>query len=322
MAKILVTDYNFPDLSIEQDLAAEAGVELEGAQARTPEEIIEAAEGADGLLVQYGEVTEEVFEARPEIQVVGRYGIGFDSVDIDAATEHGVSVVNVPSYCLDEVSTHAMALILGCVRKVSLFDREIKGGTWDWNQGKPIHRLTEQTIGLAGFGEIPQMLAGKAEAFGLDVIAYDPYLSSEEIAEHGARKVEFDELLAGSDMLSVHVPLTDETHELFDAAAFEEMQDHAFIVNTARGAVIDTDALAEALEAGELAGAGLDVLPEEPPESSPLIDRDDVILTPHVAWYSEDSLAELRRTVTEDVISVLDGNDPMNLVNTDVLDAQ
>ena len=322
MVKILVTDYNFPDLSIEQDLAAEAGVELEGAQAKSPEEIIEAAAGADGLLVQYGEVTEEVFEARPEIQVVGRYGIGFDSVDIDAATEHGVSVVNVPSYCLDEVSTHAMALILGCVRKVALFDREIKGGTWDWNQGKPIHRLTEQTLGLAGFGEIPQTLAGKAEAFGLDVVAYDPYLSSEEIAEHGARKVDFDQLLAASDILSVHVPLTDETHELFDAAAFEKMRDHAFIVNTARGAVIDTDALADALEAGELAGAGLDVLPEEPPESSPLIDRDDVILTPHVAWYSEDSLAELRRTVTEDVIGVLGGDDPMNLVNADVLDAQ
>ena len=318
MAKILVTDYNFPDLSIEQDLANEAGVELEGAQARSPEEIIEAATGADGLLVQYGEVTEEVFEARPEIQVVGRYGIGVDSVDLDAATEYGVSVVNVPSYCLDEVSTHAMALILGCVRKVALFDREITGGTWDWNQGKPIHRLTEQTLGLAGFGEIPQTLARKAEAFGLDVIAYDPYLSAEEIAEHGARKVDFDELLAGSDILSVHVPLTDETHELFDAAAFEQMRDHAFIVNTARGAVIDTDALAEALEAGELAGAGLDVLPEEPPENSPLIDRDDVILTPHVAWYSEDSLAELRRTVTEDVIGVLDGDDPMNLVNTDV----
>ncbi|MDR5673825.1 C-terminal binding protein [Halalkaliarchaeum sp. AArc-GB] len=318
MAKILVTDYNFPDLSIEQDLANRAGVELEGAQARSPEEIIEAAEGADGLLVQYGEVTEEVFEARPEIQVVGRYGIGVDSVDLDAATEHGVSVVNVPSYCLDEVSTHAMALILGCVRKVALFDREITGGTWDWNQGKPIHRLTEQTLGLAGFGEIPQTLARKAEAFGLDVIAYDPYLSAEEIAEHGARKVDFDELLAGSDVLSVHVPLTDETQELFDAAAFEQMRDHAFIVNTARGAVIDTGALAEALETGELAGAGLDVLPEEPPENSPLIDRDDVILTPHVAWYSEDSLAELRRTVTEDVIGVLNGDGPMNLVNTDV----
>ncbi|UWG50961.1 Phosphoglycerate dehydrogenase or related dehydrogenase [Halalkaliarchaeum sp. AArc-CO] len=318
MAKILVTDYNFPDLSIEQGLANGAGVELEGAQARSPEEIIEAAEGADGLLVQYGEVTEEVFEARPEIQVVGRYGIGVDSVDLDAATEHGVSVVNVPSYCLDEVSTHAMALILGCVRKVALFDREITGGTWDWNQGKPIHRLTEQTLGLAGFGEIPQTLARKAEAFGLDVIAYDPYLSAEEIAEHGARKVDFDELLAGSDVLSVHVPLTDETQELFDAAAFEQMRDHAFIVNTARGAVIDTGALAEALETGELAGAGLDVLPEEPPENSPLIDRDDVILTPHVAWYSEDSLAELRRTVTEDVIGVLNGDGPMNLVNTDV----
>lgn len=256
----------------------------------------------------------------PGDQVVGRYGIGVDTVDLDAATDHGVPVVNVPDYCLDEVSTHAMALILSCVRKVARFDREVKEGTWDWKQGKPIHRLTDHTLGLAGFGRIPQTLVEKAAAFGLSVIAYDPYLTSDEIAEHGVRKVDFEQLLTESDVLSVHVPLTDETRGLFDADAFEKMRSYAFIVNTARGAVLDTDALADALDAGELAGAGLDVLPEEPPERSPLIGRDDVVLTPHVAWYSEDALAALRRTVTNEVIGVLRGEDPMNPVKTAVLD--
>lgn len=312
---ILVTDYNFPDVSIEEELVSDAGMTLETAQAKSPEEIIEVADDAEGLIVQYADVTEAVFEALPDLQVVGRYGIGVDSIDIESATRHGVSIVNVPTYCLDEVSTHAMALILGCVRKIPLFDREIKTGTWDWTQGKPMHRLGQQTLGLAGFGKIPQRLAKKAASFDLDVIAYDPYLEKEEIEEKGAKKVDFDELLSTSDILSVHVPLTDETHQLFDPDAFEKMQAHAYIINTARGAVIDIDALTDALDAGELAGAGLDVLPEEPPESSELLDREDVIFTPHVAWYSEESQEELRTTVTEDVIRVLNGKEPENLVN-------
>lgn len=319
MPRIVVTDYNFPDLALESALAEEADIELVGKQARSPDEVIEAAAGADGLLVQYAEITDAVFEALDDLQAVGRYGIGVDSVDLESASDHGVQVVNVPDYCFAEVSTHAMALLLACTRKIAAFDRQIKGGTWDWTQGRSIHRLTDQTLGLAGFGDIPRTLTRKAKAFGLEVIAYDPYLASEEIQAHGARKVGFDDLLADSDLISVHTPLTEETRHLFDEAAFKAMNDHVYIINTARGAIIDTDALEQALETDEIAGAGLDVLPTEPPGSSPLIERNDVVLTPHVAWYSEDSLDELRRRVTEDVIRILEGREPENLVNPDAV---
>ncbi|AUV80373.1 C-terminal binding protein [Salinigranum rubrum] len=315
--KVVVTDYDFPDLALERELAAEAGVELAAAQARTPAEVVEAAEGADALLVQYAQVDRSVFEAL-DLTAVGRYGIGVDSVDLDAATEHGVRVLNVPAYCLDEVSTHAFALLLACVRKVARYDREIRDGRWDWTVAKPIHRFGGGTLGLAGFGKIPRELGRRASAFDLDVIAYDPYVDADEMADHGVTKVDFDALLDRSDFVSVHVPLTDETRHLFDARAFERMNDDAIIVNTSRGATVDVRALHDALRDEELAGAGIDVMPEEPPEYTALFDRDEVVCTPHVAWYSEESYEELRRTVTRDVLGVLRGDDPEHLVNTAV----
>lgn len=315
MTRVVVTDYNFSDLEIERDIFESIGAEVVGADADTDEEVIEAAEGADALLDQYAPVGPAVFDAAPDLQVVGRYGIGVDTVDLDAATEHGVWVVNVPSYCEDEVSTHALSLLLACERRVARFDAAIDSGTWDWKLGRPIFRLRGRTLGLAGFGKIPQRLVEKVSGFGLNVIAYDPYVTAEELAEHGAEKVSFDKLLDRSDAVSVHTPLTDETHHLFDGDAFEAMDDDTVVVNTARGGVIDTDALAEALETGELRAAGLDVLPEEPPGDSPLVGHDDVVLTPHVSWYSEDSLVELRRTVAEDVARVLQGEEPENPVN-------
>lgn len=318
MPKVVITDSNFSDISIEKELAADANVELEVAHAESPTDVIEAASDADGLIAQYAELPEEVFAEIPDLQVVGRYGIGVDSVDLDAATEAGVQVLNVPEYCLDEVSTHAIALLLACARKIPRFDAAVKSGMWDWTIGKPIHRLAGSTFGLIGFGSIAQAVARKASALGLELLVYDPYLSEDAIAAKGGRKVEFDALLSESDFLSVHVPLTEETTSLIDRTAFERMKETAYIVNTARGGIIDTEALVRALEDGEIAGAGLDVLPEEPPDDSPLLERDDVVLTPHVAWYSEDSQIELRRTITEDVLRVLAGEVPHNLVNSDV----
>lgn len=315
--KVVVTDYDFPDLTLERDLAAEAGIDLEAAQAKTPEAVVEAAEGADALLVQYARIDESVFEAL-DLTAVGRYGIGVDSVDLDAATAHGVRVLNVPAYCLDEVSTHAFALLLACVRKVARYDREIRDGRWDWTVAKPIHRFGGRTLGLAGFGKIPRELASRAQAFGLDVVAYDPYVDADEMAEYEVESVDFDGLLAQSDFVSVHVPLTEETHHLFDERAFERMSDDAIIVNTSRGSTVDVEALHTALQEGALAGAGIDVMPEEPPAYTALFDLDEVVCTPHVAWYSEESYEELRRTVTRDVLGVLQGEEPENLVNAAV----
>ncbi|GAB3311434.1 C-terminal binding protein [Haloplanus salinarum] len=312
--RIVVTDYDFPDLSIERSVIEAADADLRGEYARTPEEVIEAAAGADALLVQYAEVTEAVFEAL-DLQAVGRYGIGVDSIDLDAATEHDVPVVNVPDYCIEEVPTHALALLLSCIRKVPSYDRTIKGGEWDWTGGKPIHRLTGSTLGLVGFGKLPRRLRELVAGFDLDVLVYDPYVDAADVEAANAEKVDLDALLERSKYVSVHAPLTEETHHLIDAAAFERMREDAILINTARGPLVDIDALGEAVEAGEIAGAGLDVLPEEPPDSIPPIDHESVVYTPHVAWYSEESMATMRRTVAEDVLGILQGDTPRNPVN-------
>jgi len=194
---IVVTDYDFPDLSIESSVLADSDVELRGEYARTPEEVIDIAEGADALLVQYAEVTEAVFEALPDLRAVGRYGIGVDSIDLDAAADHGVPVVNVPDYCIEEVPTHTLVLLLACVRKVPSYDRAIKGGEWDWTAGKPIRRLTGATLGLVGFGKLPRRLVELVDGFDLDILVYDPYVDAAEIEAEGAEKVTLDALLPG-----------------------------------------------------------------------------------------------------------------------------
>lgn len=316
MAKqIVVTDYDFPDLSIEKKVIADTGVQLQGEQVRTPEEIIEVAEEADGLLVQYAEISEAVFEGLSDLKAVGRYGIGVDSIDLDAATEHGVQVLNVPDYCIEEVPTHALSLLLACVRKVSMYDAQIKKGNWDWTLGKPISRITGSTLGLVGFGKLPQRLIELVAGFNLEILVYDPYVSSEDIEAKGAEKVEFNELLNRSRYISIHAPLTDETRNLFNEDAFEVMREDAILVNTARGGLIDIDALRWAIESTEIAGAGLDVLPDEPPQPDAVIDCDSVVHTPHVAWYSESSIETLRRTVSEDVLRVVNDKPPKNPVN-------
>ncbi|TYL39186.1 C-terminal binding protein [Natronococcus pandeyae] len=313
---ILVTDFDFPDLDIERRVVDERDAELVSAQAETADEVIEAAReaDADALLAQYAPIDEHVLDEL-DVQAVGRYGIGVDTVDLDAATDNGVVVVNVPDYCEDEVATHTIALLFACVRKTSLYDRAIDDGTWDWTIGAPIHRLPGKTLGFAAFGKIPQRIAKRLSGFEFELVAYDPYQSEDELAEYGVEKVSFDGLLERADIVSTHAPLTEETRELFDAEAFAAMDDDAILLNTARGEVVDTDALATALENDELAAAGLDVLPTEPPEDSPLVGRDDVVLTPHVAWYSEESYVDLHETVTRDVLRVLNGDRPENPVN-------
>jgi len=287
---------------------------LRGEYARTPEAVIDVSEGADALLVQYAEITDDVFEALPDLRAVGRYGIGVDSIDVAAAADHGVPVVNVPDYCIEEVPTHTLALLLACVRKIPSYDRAIKGGEWDWTAGKPIHRVTGSTLGLVGFGKLPRRLIDLVEGFDLDVLVYDPYVDAEAVAAAGAEKVALDTLLERSRYVSVHAPLTDETRGLIDADALDRMREDAILVNTARGPLVDAEALVEAVEAGDIAGAGLDVLPEEPPSDPPL-DHDAIVYTPHVAFYSEASEETMRRTVTEDVLGVLRGEPPRNPVN-------
>jgi D-3-phosphoglycerate dehydrogenase len=313
-ATILVTDWDFPDLSIEETILSGTDVRLEASQAGTDAEVIEAAEAvdADALLVQQAPVTRAVFETL-ELAAVGRYGIGVDTVDLAAAADHGVTVCNVPDYCRDEVPTHALGLLLAVARRIAAYDREVTDGTWDWTTGRPIDRVVGSTLGLVGFGTLPRRLVELVAGFDFEILVADPYVGAEEIAAAGGRKVELDELVASARVVSLHAPLTDETRGMIGADALSRMREDAVVINTARGELVDVDALVAAVERGEIAGAGLDVLPEEPPPSAPP-DHPRIVYTPHVAWYSEDSITTLRRTVTRDVLRVLRGEPPDNPV--------
>jgi len=227
--------------------------------------------------------------------------------------------VNVPSYCEDEVSDHALAMLLAWARKIPHYTEEIRRGTWDWKTGRPIHRLRGQVLGLLGFGKIARLLARKAQALGLRVIAHDPYLTSEVFAEEGVERVDFQQLLSQSDFLSVHVPLTPKTRHLINAEALAKMKPTACLINTSRGGVVDEEALIRALQKGHIAGACLDVTDPEPPDpANPLLKMPQILLSPHVAWYSEESQIDLRRKIAQDVGRALNGLLPEGLVNREL----
>ncbi|WP_369404777.1 C-terminal binding protein [Piscibacillus salipiscarius] len=262
--KVVVTDYNYHTFAPEKEVLEQMGIELTLEQCQTEDEVIERCHDADAILNQYAPISRKVIENLPNLKIVARYGIGFNTVDLDAATERGVVVSNVTDYCLDEVSDHAMALLLSSVRKVTLMNNEVKNGNWDYKVAIPIYRMRGSTLGLIGFGNIPQRLTEKAQAFGINVIAYDPFVPEEVAESMNVQLAELDTLYEQSDYVSVHLPLNEHTEKLVSHDAFKKMKEHAFIINTARGPVIDEDALVEALENGEIAGAGLDVLETEP----------------------------------------------------------
>jgi D-3-phosphoglycerate dehydrogenase len=291
------------------------GATVESVTAHTPEELVSAAADATAVIVDESTpVSREVFAALDALRVVGRAGIGLDNVDLRAAAEAGVTVVNVPDYCVDEVSTHALALLLAVSCSLPAYDAATAAGGWAWSDGEPVHRLRGRTLGLAGFGDINRRLARKVDGFGLDVLAYDPHVPAREMAHLDARKATFEELLGAADAVVVNLPLVEGTRELFDAAAFDAMPEGALFVNTARGGVVDESALVDALADGHLAGAGLDVLAAEPPGDSPLLEMENVVVTPHAGWYSEESREQLGRSVAADVARVLAGERPHNPV--------
>ena len=308
---VAVTDTVFPSLDPAREALSVTGAELRMAPDQTVEGILSVAADADALLVTYAKITAEVIDGLKACRVIGRFGIGVDNIDLAAAAEAGITVTYAPVYCLDEVSDHAMALLLSLVRKIPYATRLVSDGRWEMPAVVPIARLRGRTLGLVGLGNIPQTIVPKAQAFGLEVVASDPYAPDEVFERLGVRRVDFDELLTVSDYISVHAPLTAETEKMFNADAFAKMKTDALLINTARGPLVDTDALADALEAGAIGGAALDVLPIEPPAADfRLLGRDDVILTPHTGFYSEDALLDLQTTVATDVATVLTGGSP------------
>jgi D-3-phosphoglycerate dehydrogenase len=322
--KVVVTDHEYESLENERRELEKVGAELVPAQLRyaSPEEIIEVCKDADGLIVQYAKITREVIEGLEKCKVIARYGIGVDNVDVKAATEKGIFVVNVPDYCVEEVSDHTVALLLASVRKLLLYDKAVKSGTWDYKIGKPLFRIQGKTLGLIGFGKLARRVAEKMKPFGVNIITYDPYINPELAKKYGAKLVNsLEELLKNSDFISIHVPLTDETYHLLSDKEFELMKDNVIIVNTARGPIIDEKALVKALEQGKVMYAGLDVTEVEPiPKDSPLLEFDNVIITPHVAWYSEESQKELQTKAARGVAEVLSGKVPTYFVNPKVLE--
>jgi len=316
---VTVSDSVFPNLDPARQVLATIGAELRMADTPTPDGIVAAASSSDALLVTYARITADMIRNMPKCRVISRFGIGVDNVDIEAATAASIVVTKVPDYCIDEVSDHAMALLLAAVRKIPSSSARTHSGRWEMKAVVPIHRLRGSVLGLAGFGRIPQLVVPKAQAFGMKVVAFDPFVPAEVFSKLNVERVDLPALLATSDYISVHTPLTPETKGLFNRETFGQMKRGAYIVNTARGPIIDEAALAEALDSGQIAGAALDVMTQEPPPSSPLFGRDNVIITPHTSFYSEESLVELQVKAAQEVVAVLSGRSPRNPVNPEAI---
>ncbi len=309
---IAVTDSVFPSLDPAMKALARVDPEMRMSKSTGADDILAVARDADAILVTYAKLPAELLAQLTRCKAIGRFGLGVDNIDVPAAAARGIVVTYVPDYCMQEVSDHAMALILALARKVPLSNKLVQTGRWEMPAVAPLRRLEGQVLGLIGFGNIPRAVAPKAKAFGLKVVAYDPYASKEVFAAAGVESVSFDDLLARSDFISVHAPLMPATRGLVDAAAFSKMKKGALIVNTARGPLIDEAALVAALDSGHLGGAALDVVTTEPlAKGSPLIGRDNVVLTPHTAFYSVEALEELQTKCASDVARVLSGEKPV-----------
>jgi len=296
--------------------------DLEARETRTEAAVAAALDDAAVLVLDdKSPVTVDALAAADtaDLALIARAGTGVDTVDVPAAAERGIPVTNVPGYGTEAVATHAIGLLLAAWQTIPERDRAARDGTWDWEIGRPIPQLPGSTLGIVGFGRIGRRTAAFAQGFDLEVLADDPYVDAEEIAAHGARKVEDrSALLRAADILSIHAPLTDETEGMIGADDLAALPEHAVLVNTARGGIVDEAALLEALSAGDLRAAALDVLETEPPRpDDPLLEREDVILTPHAAWYSEASRRELNETVARQARAALDGERPAHVVDPD-----
>ena len=316
--RILISDQNFgDDARLERELAEAAGVEIVVESCREEDELGRALarHRPDVLLVQFASVGRGTLASANGLRAIVRYGVGVDNVDIAAAAEVGVAVARVPDYCLDEVADHTLALTLALERGLVALAREVDAGGWGFRAAGSVRRIQGRRLGLLGFGQIARRVAARASGFGYGVHAHDPALTGEEIRAAGALPRSFEELLRGADVLSIHAPLTDATRHLVDEHALALLPRGAIVVNTARGGVIDEDALVAAVAGGRLRGAGLDVLEDEPPPpDDPLRRTPGILLTPHAAWYSEEAIVDLRRQAMETSLALLRGERPAGLV--------
>ncbi len=300
--RVLITDRDFPDIALERALFAEAGAELVEAQCRTEDAVIEAARDCDALLVQYAPIGEKVLAALPRVGLVSRYGAGYDTIDTAACARHGVWVTNSPDYGVGEVATHALAMALALLRHLAIYDRDVKAGRWSYLSAGTIRRASDLTVGILGLGRIGKRFAHLARNCFARVIACDPYIIDGDFPAY-VQRVGLEALFEQADIVSLHVPLNDETRGMVGAGLLGRMRRGSMIVNTARGAIVDIDALAARLNDGTLDGAALDVLPVEPVSGEhPLARHPRTLLTPHAAFYSTAAEVELRRKAALNIV--------------------
>lgn len=323
---VVIADYDFDDVEIERRIIEGAGFELVAAHCKSEDDVIEIARNADAIIAQYATVGAKTIRALTCCRVIARYGTGVDIVDVDAATQRHILVTNVPNdWCENEVADHAMALLLTVARKIRAYDHATRAGIWRWQSGQPIFRFRGRVLGLLSFGAIARAIAARAMGFGMHVISSDPYQAPEVIKAHGATPVSFDELIEQADYLVIQAPLTAATRNLIDEAQLRRMKPQAILINTARGPIVNDQALYRALKEGWIAGAGLDDLEEEPAKvrnwkpTNPLFSLDNVVITPHAAYYSEEAIRTVRDFAAHEVVRVLTGKPPLSPVNADQL---
>lgn len=326
--KVVITDYDFGDVSVEREILEAAGAEVIALQAKSESDLFEVAPTCAAMMNQYARVGKETIARMQKCEVIARYGVGVDIVDVEAATEQGILVTNVQDYCTEEVADHAISLWLTLARKLPDYDRATHKGIWKWQSGQPVYRLRGRTMGVVSYGKIGQAIGARARAFGVDVIAYDPFLPADVAASLGVELVSKADLLARSDYILMQAPMTPETRHFLSDAEFSAMKPGAILVNTGRGPTVDNKALYRALTDGHLAAAGLDDPEEEPakrakwsPAGNPIFSLPNVLVTPHAAYYSEESIRAARVTAATQVAKVLTGQPPDYTVNAKALAA-
>ncbi len=314
LKKVLLTDYAWPDLDIERQVIESAGFELVHGPSSPPGEQDVARQAAlhrpAAILTCWAQVNAQAIAASPDLQVIARMGVGLDNIDVAQATRRGVLVTNVPDYCVEEVSDHALAMVLAWTRGLSIFSARIREGHWEPETAR-LRRLSDLVVGIVGYGRIGRRTAAKLKGWGCRIVVNTPG----QVLEDGVSNAPLEALLAACDVVIVHAPLTPETRHLFNARRIALMRPGALLVNVSRGGLVDTDALTAALISGQLGAAGLDVLDGEPHVPDSLARLPNVILTPHVAFSSDASLTELRRRACEEVVRVLGGSAPRHAVN-------
>lgn len=317
---VVVSDSPFPDDQPFIDELKKLDCEIIFADLKDKEGFYKLCNRADGMIVTYADINSEVIGELKKCKVLARTGVAVNNIDVKEATKNNIYVTNVVTAQVDDVSNHAVTLLLSSVKKIPLLNDHVKNGNWSLKIAQPIHKLSGSVLGLAGFGHIAKEVSKKVKAFGIDVIAYDPYVKQEVFDKYKVKKVEFDELVTASDFISVHLPLNESTKDMFGFEEFEKMKPQMYIINTARGGIINEEALIDALDNKKIAGAGLDVLATEfPGKTHPLYKYPNVIITPHSAYYSEECVEDLQTMAANEIVRVLSGEKPFSLVNKELL---